>query len=198
MPSIQTKENIKNLPIIDLPKSIPISKRSPHPLELTWLHNKLKQMKGIKNILEFSGGITTWTVYDALKPLNYVSVEAEAFSSIFNPVKEIYPNIKIVHNWLDIPRMKYDMIIIDGSSCAPLSISKNFSKNNNVYRKEALIYSEDLHQKEAMIIFHDWCNPYPKLGWRAIRNYCENSEKYEFIEALEFGNKGFGIFKKLQ
>jgi hypothetical protein len=175
--------------LIDLPPTIPRSRRSPLRLELSWLHNRLKEYD-IKKVLEFSGGITTWTAYDATKPERFVTVEDKRFERIFNPVLDIYPDVEVVNFWKDIPQDTYDLVFVDGSSGKPSGFP-------DVARKEALEYSEQYHTEGTIVVFHDWGHPNRNGGWRAIKRYLNSSPKYEFIEAFKMGRKGFGMFRRV-
>jgi hypothetical protein len=196
-------QTVGGFDILDFPSTIPRSRRSPVRLELSWLHNELRQINAqtrIKRILEFSGGITTWTAYDAIKPDKYVCVEAKKFSRIFDPVREIYPKVRLVHNWFDIPKFKYpyDLVFIDGSSCMPKKLKNKYKVRDLVRRREALMYSEQYMGKGSIVVFHDWGHPQRNRGWRFLRDYVMESDKYEMMKVFKCNEKGFGIFRKLK
>jgi hypothetical protein len=193
--------------MLDLPESIPRTQRSPLTLELSWLHNKLSELNAerkISNVLEFSGGISTWTTYDAVKPSRYVCVEEKEYEDIFDPVLKIYGKINVVHSWFDIPsEFKYDLVFIDGSSCMPDSLKKSYGVKDGVCRKEALMYSERFMEVGSLLVFHDWGNVNNRggnwsNGWGRLKEYALSSDEYEFVEAFRMRKKGFGIFRKVK
>jgi hypothetical protein len=191
-------EEVGGFKLLDLPPEIPRSRRSPLRIELSWLHNELSKMGPMKRVLEFSGGITTWMAYDAIKPRKYVCVEAKRFKGIFNPVLEYYPNIEVVHSWPDIPNKIYDLVFIDGSSCMTKELIKKYKPTDAVRRREALMYSEQFMRVGSHVVFHDWGHRSRRRGWRLLRRYCEESENFEFVKAFKCHRKGFGIFKKVK
>jgi hypothetical protein len=194
-------EELGGFSLVPLPKAIKRSRRSPTPLELSWLHNELIQLNAqsrIDRVLEYSGGITTWITYDAIKPSKYVCVEAAKFIGIFKPVVDIYPGVDVVHDWLDVPNDVYDLVFIDGSSCMPDILKKKYKVRSLVRRKQALLYSEQYMKVGTLVVFHDWGHPKSKGPWRAVRTYLMNSENYEFVKAFQNNPKGFGIFRKIK
>ena len=199
-----TKENCESVggfKRFPFPTEIKMSRRSPMHMELCWLHNELVQLDAqskIDRVLEYSGGITTWITYDALKPSKYVCVEDKRFVGIFKPVTDIYPGIDVVHNWLDVPEDTYNLVFVDGSSCMPAELKERYKVKSNVHRKEALLYAEQFMRVGSLVVFHDWGHPARNGGWRAVRNYLTNSEDYEFVKAFQNSKKGFGIFRKIK
>jgi hypothetical protein len=193
-------ESVGGFKMLDLPPTIPRSRRSPVPIELSWLFNELSELSelsGIENVLEFSGGITTWTAYGALRPKNYVCVEEKRFSGIFDPVLEFYPDVNVVHNWFDIPKLSYDLVFIDGSSCMPKKLIKEYKVREKVRRREALMYSEQYMRKGSYVVFHDWGHQEKNRGWKKLKRYCIDCGKYEMVKVFKCNKKGFGIYRKI-
>jgi hypothetical protein len=197
----ENREEVGGFDLIPLPKTIKMCRRSPTSFELSWLHNELTQLNAqskIDRVLEYSGGITTWVTYDSIKPSKYVCVEDKRFVGIFKPVTDIYPGVDMVHNWLDIPDDVYDLVFVDGSSCMPAELKSKYKVRGQVHRKQALLYAEQFMRVGSLVVFHDWGHPIRKGGWRAVRNYLQSSEDYEFVKAFQNKKKGFGIFRKIK
>ena len=171
------------------PDGYRFSSRSPSKREIIWLYEWLVENKDkykIKNILEFSCGITTWALCEALDPNLYVAVDD--YKHLVKFVETNLPKVHLVSKWEDIPSNKYDIVLIDGSTGFPSEVKVD---GRGVYRVEACEYSVDMMADNALIIMHDWRNK--RGGWRRLRKHLD--ENYKFVDGCKIGY-GFGIYQK--
>jgi len=176
---------------LEFPSDYIFSHRSPSKKEVRWLYEWLIENKSeyeLKNLLEFSCGITSWVLCEALDPDRYIAVDKYKRLALF--VKNNLPKVQLVEEWkvIDILPNKYDLILIDGSTCVPADIR---IKGRGVYREEALKYSEKMLTDNALVIMHDWNNK--RGGWRRLRNYLDGN--YKFLAGCKIGF-GFGIYQR--
>ena len=185
--------------MIELPKEIYISRKSPTPAGARYLYNWLNdngEKYGLKNgkCLEFSAGITSWAVAFALYPSREVIIECERYANIVNfkslAGEDYFKNVEFYHTWNQIPNDIYDLVLVDGSTGAPPELSKKTTIN----RKEAIEYSEQFHRAGTIVIAHDYWNPSPAYV-RSI-DYLKNCGKYTLLDSFKQPRKGFGCFQR--
>ena len=180
--------------MLTIPSTFKPSKRAPSLKELDALYNFLEPQNGeIKDVLEFSCGITSYVIYNACdKFYNYTAIES--FQPCIDMVKQHCPDISVISKWTDIPDNKFDLVFVDGSSGYPLDL-KPLSPTPKCpipFRNDAIKYVEPKLSKNAIVIIHDY--NHHDAGYRLPRKYLEDNN-YELIWHCDIGN-GLGAYTK--
>jgi len=180
-----------------IPNTFSISNRAPPLTELEGLYNVLQDKnitKNIKSILEFGCGITSYLLYSCIKPETYVSFEM--FKPCIETVKKNVPNIKFTEtDWNDLPKQKFDLIMVDSSTGFPSNKKYLIAKEKtNPYRDDAInfVLENNMSTDNSLFILHDWCHP--REPWRLHRKFLED-KNYKLIFSVP-GKFGFGGYRK--
>lgn len=173
-----------------LPDTFQRSKRSPLVEELEFIHNFISKYNFENpSVLEFGGGITTWTISNALESWSsYCCVET--YMPQVEQIEKHLTEIKCVQNWNDIPQIPYNLVFVDSSSGSPKDL-KSVREGGIVFRDDAVNYVLPFVSEEAVFIFHDWCY---KKEWQYAWRFLE-SKGYKLIDSYK-SKFGVGVFRK--
>lgn len=168
-----------------IPDNIVPSQLAPTYKELEWMHNSLTPFCGkIKTVLEFGCGITTWAIYTALAPVEYVAIEM--YDPCIKQIKEVLPEVSIHStNWNKLDKFQVDMTLIDGST--GYKDNMNYS---GVYRTEAIKFVQPWLSKNALVMIHD--HDKNRGGYKKAREYLE--QNFDFVSSFS-DRSGVGLYR---
>ena len=175
---------------IELPSTFKLSGRSPRMGDLTWMHWWLTTNKNnysMKNVLEFGCGVTSWFLFDGIKPDKYVAMET--YKGCVNMVSSHIPQIQMITtNWDDIPKIPYDVMFVDGSAGAPKGWVPVYPPR--IFRADPIKYAEGFISEKCIVILHD----HDYKGWVVAKNYVvENG--YLLLDSFR-SKHGTGIYQR--
>ena len=185
------------------PENFKVSSRAPTKKEIRWLYKILSSEKYSsyrgKKVLEFGCGITSYAISQALDPKLYIAVEN--FQPCMDMCKIHIPGIQFVStDWSDIPKNKYNVVMVDASSCPPKGLKLvNAVSRQGVpvekhapFRDDAINYILPYTKNTTIFICHDAFHNNPV--WHMPCIFLEN-HGYECIDSFAF-KKGIAVFRK--
>lgn len=167
-----------------IPETFKFSDLAPTRDELKFIYDWLIANKIDGDVLEFGCGITTWAVYNAVKPKNYFALETHPGCLV--SMHEHLPQVKIIATtWNDIPKIPYGVVFVDSSVGRPAG-------GDGIYRDEAAKYGINLAARDAVVILHD-----VNMNRRGYQNTIKAVLAEEFKEVARFkGRTGVGIYRR--
>jgi len=182
--------------MIEYPKTFKVSGRAPSKKEMQWLNNWIinQNFKDNLNILEFGCGISTYIIANSVPSYEkYVCVEN--FKPCLKTVNAHVKNITFIRDtWHNIPKLPYDIVFIDASSCTPPEIIAEVKKTSpkcSVYRSEIIPYVWDFVSLDCFFIIHDWKH---RPAWVKPRKLFEKMN-HKLIDCIRTKH-GIGIYQK--
>jgi len=183
-----------NITFIDCPWRS--SKLSPRRRNIGQLADYiLEQPKKPESMLEMGCGITTWYL-SQLNFQDYVAVET--YDPPIQEVRKHVPSVKVVEKWTDIPKIKYQYLLVD-SHVGGDEVLKSHE------REKTLIYvmENDLLSDDAILIAHDYHRIKAYRGdhtskyGKQQRGWNDAVDKYGWKISHEIMyRKCFGIYKR--
>lgn len=174
-----------------LPETFKRSRRSPLISELNWIYSWIVSKNFEKcNILEFGGGITTWTISEALNKKWELYCCVETYLPQVEQIKSHIHGIECVDSWDKIPPINYNIIFVDSSSGWPKGL-KSIRTGQKIFRDDAVNYSLKFANNDTYYILHDWSY---KGQWLFAPKFLLNNG-FKLVDSHR-NRFGVGIFQK--